>query len=111
LHSPQQLENDSMATPSSLRFVVLASPAQFKLELKDREGKPVHGGQVTIEAQWPGDPTFDFKGILNEIEPGMYAGDMKFSRAGNWDLLISAQLEGQQFAMEQKVFVEISKQP
>jgi hypothetical protein len=41
----------------------------------------------------------------------MYAGDMKFSRAGNWDLLISAQLEGQQFAMEQKVFVEISKQP
>jgi nitrogen fixation protein FixH len=111
LHSPQQLENDSMATPSSLRFVVLASPALFKLELKDREGKPVHGGQVSIEAQWPGDPTFDFKGTLNEIEPGMYAGDMKFSRAGNWDLLISAQLEGQQFAMEQKVFVEISKQP
>lgn len=111
LHSPQQLENDSLATPTSVRFIVLASPAQFQLELKDREGKPVLGSHVVIDAQWPGDPTFDFKATLNEVGSGSYAGEMKFPRAGNWDILISAQLEGQQFAMEQKVFVEIPKQP
>ncbi len=111
LHSPQQLQNDNMASADAVRFIVLASPAQFKLELKDREGKAIHGAQVVIDAQWPGNPAFDFKGTLHEVEPGNYAGDMKFTRAGNWDMLISAQLEGQQFEMEQKVFVEIPKQP
>jgi len=111
LHSPQQLPNDSLAMPSMVRFIVNASPAQLKLELKDRDGKPVQGAKVAIDAQWPGDPTFDFKCAFNEVAPGNYVGDMKFSRAGNWDMLINAQREGQEFAMEQKVFVAIPKQP
>ena len=111
LHSAQQLQNDSMATPSAIRFILLASPAQFKFELNDRDGKPIQGGEGVINAQWPGDPTFDFKGNLYEAAPGHYEGDMKFPRAGNWDMLIRAQHDGQQFDMEQKVFVAISKQP
>ena len=89
----------------------MASPAQLKLDLKDRDGKPVQGAKVSIDAQWPGDPKFDFKVVFNEVAPGNYVGDMKFSRAGNWDLLISAQQETQEFEMEQKIFVAIPKQP
>lgn len=111
LHSPQQLKNDSQATPSAERFILLASPAELKFELNDRDGKPIQGGQVEINAQWPGDPTFDFKGALHEVAPGHYEGSMKFTRAGNWDLLIRVQLDDRLFDMEQKVFVAIPKQP
>ena len=111
LHSPQQLQNDSMATPEAARFILTASPAQFGFDLNDRDGKPIQGGQVEISAQWPGDSAFDFKGPLNEVSPGHYEGGMKFPRAGNWDLLIRAQHDGRQFDMEQKVFVAIPKQP
>lgn len=110
LHSPQQLQNDSMATPDAARFILLASPAELKLGLNDRNGQPVQGLKVEINAQWPGDPAFDFKGVLYEATPGHYEGSMKFPRAGNWDLLIRAQLEDRQFDMEQKVFVAIPKQ-
>lgn len=109
LHSPQQLQNDSQAIDSAARFVLLASPAELKFEMNDRDGTPILGGQVLIKAQWPGDPTFDFEAALHEAAPGHYEGSMKFPRAGNWDLLIRAQHDGRQFDMEQKVFVAISK--
>ncbi len=105
VHSPQQLQNDSMATPDTARFILLASPAELKLELNDRSGQPVRGLKVNVAAQWPGNPAFDFKGTLYETVPGNYAGSMKFPRPGNWDLLIRAELDGRQFDMEQKVFV------
>ncbi len=109
LHSPQQLQNDSMAGKNSSGFVLAGSPAQIKLELNDREGMPVQGGQVMINAQWPGNPSHDFSGALYEAAPGRYEGSLKFPRAGNWDLLIKAQQNGRFFEMEQKVFVAIQK--
>ena len=107
LHSPQQLKNDSMAIPSAARFIVMASPARFQFELNDREGKPLQGGQVVIDAQWPGNPSLDFKSALHEVAPGKYEGDLNFTRAGNWDLIIQAQHNKNLFALEQKVFVAI----
>lgn len=109
IHSPDQLENDSNAIASTVRFILMASPAVLNFELNDRNGQPVQGGQVEINAQWPGDPTFDFKGSLHEAAPGHYQGSIKFPRAGNWDLLIRAEQDGRQFDMEQKVFVSIPK--
>ena len=87
----------------------MASPADLKLELHGRDGQPIQGGKVEIQAQWPGDPTFDFKGALHEAAPGNYEGSLKFPRAGNWDLLIRVERDGSQFDTEQKVFVAIPK--
>ena len=109
IHSPDQLVNDSQALDSAVRFILMASPALLTLELNDRNGQPVQGGQVVINAQWPGDPTFDFRDTLHEVAPGRYEGSIKFPRAGNWDLLIRAEQDGRQFDMEQKVFVSIPK--
>lgn len=109
LHSPQQLQNDRQAAADAIRFILLASPAELKFGLNDRSGQPIQGAQVEINAQWPGDPAFDFKGALHEVAPGHYEVSMKFPRAGNWDLLIRAQHEDRQFEMEQKVFVAIPK--
>jgi nitrogen fixation protein FixH len=111
LHSQHQLQNDSQAKPDEARFILMASPADLKFELHDKQGQPVKGALVEIKAQWPGDPTFDFKDSLVEVTPGNYQGSLKFPRAGNWDLLIRAEREGSQFDTEQKVFVAIPKQP
>lgn len=107
LHSPQQLQNDSMAVDA--QFILMASPADFKLEVRDREGKPVGGAKVNVTAQWPGNPAFDFGQELHEGAAGAYAGSMAFSRPGNWDLVIRVEREGAHFDTEQKVFVEIPK--
>jgi len=85
LHSPQQLQNDPVAVASLVRFIVAANPALLQLELKDRDGLAIQGGKVEILAQWPGAPSFDTSVKLNEVAPGKYEGQMKFSRPGNWD--------------------------
>jgi nitrogen fixation protein FixH len=109
LHSPQRLPNDSMAMESAARFILVANPAQLQFELNDRDGKPIQGGQVVIDALWPGDPKFDTSVTLHETAAGQYAGSLNFPRAGNWDLLIKASQDGRIFEMEQKVFVAIPK--
>lgn len=109
LRSAQQLKNDSMATPAAARFILMASPAEFQFDLKDRDGKPLQGGQVQINAQWPGSQAFDFSGTLQETVPGHYVGSMTFPRTGNWDLVIKAQQNGRLFDLEQKVFVAVAQ--
>ncbi len=109
LHSPQQLQYDNQALQSAMRFILIASPVQIQLELNDRDGKPVQGGQVVINAQWPENPAYDFSGTLHETASGHYEGSLEFPRAGNWDMLIKAQKNDRPFEMEQKIFVAISK--
>ncbi len=109
LTSPQRLENDSMANADGNRFILIASPAQMKFDLQDKQGQPVKGATVEIKAQWPGDPSFDFKGTLTELTSGHYEGSLTFPRPGNWDLLIRAERDGSMFDTEQKVFVAIPK--
>jgi nitrogen fixation protein FixH len=109
LHSPQRLENDSEALLDTQQFILIANPADIKFELSDRDGKPVKGGSVEINAQWPGDSHFDFKTKLYEGTPGIYTGSMKFNRAGNWDLQIRVLMDDREFDKEQKVFVAIPK--
>lgn len=109
LHSAQQLKNDSMATPEAARFVLVASPAVFQFDLRDREGKPLQGASVVINAQWPSSPVYDFNAELHESSPGHYVGALEFPRAGNWDLAIKAERNNSLFDMEQKVFVAVAK--
>jgi len=109
LHSAQRLPNDSMALEDAARFILIANPAQLKFELNDRDGKPIQGGQVVINAQWPGDPQFDTSITLNESASGLYEGSMNFPRSGNWDVLIKATQNERLFEMEQKVFVAVPK--
>jgi len=109
LHSAQRLPNDSMAIEGAARFILIANPAQLKFELNDRDGKPVQGGQVVINAQWPGDPQFDASITLQESAAGIYEGSMNFPRSGNWDVLIKVTQNERLFEMEQKVFVAVPK--
>ena len=106
LHFPQQIQGDGQ---HEARFVLAANPAKIQMELNDREGKPVPGGQVVITAQWPGNAAHDFSVTLHEIAHGQYENSMSFPKAGNWDLHIKAQQGGHLFEMEQRVFVAKSQ--
>ncbi len=109
LHSPQRLENDPLAVGEAARFILMDSPAEMRFELNDSAGKPIADARVVIDAQWPGNPAFDFQTDFKATSPGHYMADMKFSRAGNWDLIIKADKDGREFKMEQKVFVATPK--
>lgn len=109
LHSPHQLQNDSLATAAAAKFILLANPSVISIELKDREGNPIKGGQVEIAAQWPGNPAFDFNLSLQESSAGHYEAEAKFPRPGNWDLVIKAKQGDRLFEMEQKIFASFSK--
>jgi FixH len=109
LRSPQQLPGESQAPESTARFVLTASPATIRLELNDRDGKPVQGGQIAMIAQWPGSASHDFNATLHEIAGGLYEGRLDFPRPGNWDLLIKVQQDGRLFEMEQKVAVVLPR--
>lgn len=109
LQSPQQLKNDGLATDAAARFILVGNVAQIGIDLRDRDGQPVQGGKIKISAQWPGDPTFDFDAPLYEAAAGNYSGELKFSRSGNWDLLITVTQNEREFEMEQKVFVAFAK--
>lgn len=109
LHSLDRLPNDSQAEESAARFILVSNPARMKFELNDREGNPVQGGNVVINAQWPGDSNFDVSLTLHETASGQYEGNMNFPRPGNWDVLIKVTQNDRLFEMEQKVFVAVSK--
>ncbi|MGZ8256376.1 MAG: FixH family protein [Gallionella sp.] len=109
LHSPVQAQNDPEVLPQMARFIVTAAPTDFVLELNDKDGKPVEAASIKVDVQWPGDPSFDFKGEFTASTAGRYVGTLNFPRAGNWDLLIHATVNERDFDMEQKVFVAISK--
>lgn len=109
LHSPQQLANDSQASPDMAKFILTSNPAEMQLEFVDQKGTAVSGAKVIVDAQLPGDKSFDFQTTFNATSAGHYQGSLKFPRAGNWDLLIRANLDGRQFDMEQRVFVAIPK--
>ncbi len=105
IHSSQRLKNDPLATGIYARFFIMASPAPFRLELNDQEGQPIQGGIVELNAQWPANPKFDSSATLHETAAGVYEGSLEFTRPGNWDVLIKAQLDGRPFEMEQRVYV------
>jgi len=107
IHSSQRLKNDPLAEGIYARFLIMATPAPFKLELSDHEGNPIQGGQIKLNAQWPANPDFDTSSTLYETAAGVYEGSLEFSRPGNWDVLINAQLDGRPFEMEQRVYVVI----
>ena len=109
LFSPQQLKNDEIALPEAARFYLLGNPAAMQLAIKDHDGNAVVNGQVTVNAQWPGDPTFDFSTTLADKMAGAYQGELKFPRAGNWDLVISVKRGKNEFELEQKVYAIFSK--
>ncbi|MDH4283897.1 MAG: FixH family protein [Gallionellaceae bacterium] len=108
LHFPQQIQGGDQQKHEA-HIVLAANPAKIRLELSDREGKSVLGGQVAITAQWPGNASHDFSVALHEVAQGQYENSMSFPKAGNWDLHIKAQQGGHLFEMEQRVFVAKSQ--
>ncbi len=66
-------------------------PTLFKVQVRDRSGKPISGAIVTVNLAMP---TMDMGRnavVMNAREPGQYGGTGRFTMAGSWGMTVTAE--------------------
>lgn len=66
------------------RLELAARGRQLRFKLKDEGGRPVSGRLVRAQVGRPATDRFDRTVVFSETSPGIYAGDVTLSGAGNW---------------------------
>lgn len=105
LHSPQEAKNDPMAAPDMARLILTSLSPQLMIDMHDREGLPLEGVAMKIQAQWPSGSSRDFEVSVREVGKGQYEALPVFPRPGNWILRVEATHGQDGIQLEQKVFV------
>lgn len=67
-----------------------AGPATFTVEVKDSEGKPVEGAQVSMSGRHVGMAHGGIEGQLEEQGGGRYQAEGSFSMSGTWRFDVEA---------------------
>ena len=62
----------------------------LSLTLADATGAPLKGAEVKVEGNMNHAGMTPSFADLKEVEPGKYAGTLKFTMGGDWFLLVSA---------------------
>ena len=68
---------------------VINRSEKYRFNVIDSKGVPVTNAAVTLNVYRPSDAKADFNLVMNEIVPGIYAGDISFPLKGQWELTIS----------------------
>jgi nitrogen fixation protein FixH len=78
-----------------------AAPAargrRLVLRLRDRDGEPVDGAEVTLEARHGARAADVVHGRLVDVGQGRYAAELLLARAGLWELRVRAERGAQVF--------------
>ncbi len=61
-------------------------PEVFRFSVVDTRGLPIQSAKVNVTAYRPSDAKADFVTLFEEIAPGLYQADIKFSLPGIWDV-------------------------
>ncbi len=59
-------------------------PAEFRIQVVDREGRPVGGATVVARFLRPSDKRLDREFVLNEQAPGLYGATVLLPAKGRW---------------------------
>ncbi len=95
--------------------MVLTPPSQPKLNqlqqyqfiLKDKEGEPINGAEVTLYAYRVNDASKDFSVEMRESRSGVYTAETTFILPGHWDLIVSAERsEEDKLDVAQRIFIQ-----
>lgn len=65
-------------------------PAQFQVQVTDKNKKPVSGAAVTARLVMPAMDMGRNAVTLHETTPGTYTGTGRFTMPGNWEATVSA---------------------
>ena len=92
------------STPSPPRG---AAENQFEVTVKDRQGKPVDGAEVSVTLYMPAMPAMKMPEMRNEVKlkgagSGRYAGAGQVMMAGQWTATVSVKQNGKEVG-QQKV--------
>jgi nitrogen fixation protein FixH len=86
-----------------------AAPARENLKLavtlRDRDGAPIEGAQVSARFVRPTSAGFDSALRLNETKPGVYEAAPRLALPGQWDLVVTAAHDGADYQKTERVFV------
>lgn len=90
--------------PASIK---VSSPAPYQISVADRDGVPVSGGTMVVEAYRAADGSKDFFTAFEEVTPGNYQGYISFPLKGYWELRVRIKRGPDEFAVNTpKFFVE-----
>ncbi|MEW5943044.1 MAG: FixH family protein [Pseudomonadota bacterium] len=82
------------------------SPAAYQISVADRDGVPVSGGTMAVEAYRAADGSKDFSTAFEEVTPGNYRGYISFPLKGYWELRVRIKRGPDEFAVNtQRFFV------
>jgi nitrogen fixation protein FixH len=89
--------------PATLRG---AAENQFEVTVKDRQGKPVDGAEVSVALYMPAMPAMKMPEMRNEVQlkgtgNGRYAGAGQVMMAGAWVVTVSVKQDGKEIGQRQ----------
>ena len=74
--------------------LVAGAPATVTLAITDRDGAPVTGAAVAVEALFNARANDRHTATLPEVAPGRYAAPLPLAWAGDWELRVQVRREG-----------------
>ena len=74
--------------------LVAGAPATVTLAITDRDGAPVTGATVAVEALFNARANDRHTATLPEVAPGRYAAPLPLARAGVWELRVQVRRDG-----------------
>lgn len=84
----EQQERDWRVRKGWLVEPVAGKSALFRVEIKDRDGKPLQAARVNCRFLRPANSRLDQGFNLQEIEAGVYQGSLILPDPGKWDLVL-----------------------
>jgi len=92
----------SLEVPDSIQ---LGATQTYRFTVVDREGQPLKGAKVVLNAFRPSDANADFSEVLTETAPGRYEGAVTFPMKGIWDLLVHVERDSKGFDIPRRISV------
>jgi hypothetical protein len=88
---------DSGAADAGVEMSLEPSPPQvgeadISLRLTDADGKPLEGADLRVEGNMNHAGMKPSFADVSEVEPGKYAGTLRFTMGGDWFILVTAKL-------------------
>ncbi|MEJ2454382.1 MAG: FixH family protein [Candidatus Thiodiazotropha sp.] len=82
-----------------------------RFTVNDKEGAPVDPTAVVFHAYRPSDAKQDFSVPMQQVGPGQYEAEVRFSLLGAWDILVSAQHGEDEYNTPKRIGVGIDWVP
>lgn len=86
-------------------------PTRVSLTIKDRDGAPVEGLTVAAEIRRPAQQGMDQHAELVATDKGVYSQVVTLPAAGQWQVRLIAQREGQTYRLNQRALIQANPAP